>query len=120
MNTPVRGSGGATARIPIDAFAQIDLRVAQVLAAEPVPKSKKLLKLSVDVGEGAPRTIVAGIGEHYAPPDLVGRKIVIVANLEPATLMGVESNGMLLAGSDGGRLAVLALDRDLPPGARVK
>jgi len=110
----------APARIPIDAFAQVDLRVAQVLAAEPVPKSKKLLKLSVDVGEGAPRTIVAGIAEHYAPADLVGRKIVIVANLEPATLMGVESNGMLLAGSGGGRLAVLSLDRDLPPGARVK
>jgi methionyl-tRNA synthetase len=110
----------AAARIPIDAFAQVDLRVARVLAAEPVPKAKKLLKLSVDVGEGAPRTIVAGIAEHYAPADLVGRKIVIVANLEPATLMGVESNGMLLAGSGGGRLAVLSLDRDLPPGARVK
>jgi methionyl-tRNA synthetase len=109
----------AMARIPIDAFAKVELRVAQVLAAEAVPKSKKLLKLTADVGEGTPRTIVAGIAEHYAPGDLVGRKIVIVANLEPATLMGVESNGMLLAGSAEGALAILSPDRDLPPGARV-
>jgi len=110
----------AAPRIPIDAFAKIDLRVAQVVSAEPVPKSRKLLKLRVDVGEVAPRTIVAGIAEHYPPADLVGKKIVIVANLESTTLMGVESDGMLIAGSADGRLAVLALDRDLPPGARVR
>jgi methionyl-tRNA synthetase len=93
--------------------------VAEVLAAEPVPKSKKLLKLTVSLGDEQ-RTIVAGIAEHYAPADLVGKKVVVVANLEPAKLMGVESNGMLLAGSAGGALGVLTLDRDLPPGARVK
>jgi methionyl-tRNA synthetase len=65
------------------------------------------------------RTIVAGIAEHYAPGDLVGKKIVVVANLEPAKLMGIESNGMVLAGSVDGGLAVLTLDRDLPPGAQV-
>jgi methionyl-tRNA synthetase len=107
-------------RITLGDFAKVELRVAEVLAAEAVPKAKKLLRLTVNVGESAPRTIVAGIAEHYAPADLVGRKIVVVANLEPATLMGVESNGMLLAGSADGKLAILSLDRDLPPGARVK
>jgi methionyl-tRNA synthetase len=112
-------AAGASARIPVAEFGKIDLRVAEVVAAEPVPKSKRLLKLTVSLGTEQ-RTIVAGIAEHYAPADLVGRKIVMVANLEPATLMGVESQGMLLAGSAGDRLAILSLDRDLPPGARVK
>ena len=98
--------------------------MAQVLAAEAVPKSKKLLKLTVTLGSEE-RTIVAGIAQHYAPVDLVGKKVVVVANLEPAKLMGIQSQGMVLAGSteghgDDGALAVLVLDRDLPPGARVK
>jgi methionyl-tRNA synthetase len=66
------------------------------------------------------RTLVAGIAEHYAPADLVGKKVVVVANLEPAKLMGVESNGMVLAASAEGKLAVLTLDRDLPPGSKVR
>jgi len=109
----------AGARITIDDFGRVELRVAEVLAAEPVPKSRKLLKLTVSLG-AEQRTLVAGIAEHYAPADLVGKKVVVVANLEPATLMGVESNGMVLAGSADGTLAVLTLDRDLPPGARVR
>jgi len=117
---PAVGETPARPRVPIDDFARIELRVALVLAAEAVAKSKRLLKLSVDLGEGAPRTIVAGIAEHYAPAELVGKKVVVVANLEPARLMGVESDGMLLAGSTDGKLALLSLDRDLPPGARVK
>jgi methionyl-tRNA synthetase len=112
-------TSGPSARVPIAEFAKIELRVAEVLAAEPVPKSKKLLKLTVSLG-AEQRTVVAGIAEHYAAGDLVGKKIVVVANLEPATLMGVESQGMLLAGSVDDRLAVLTIDRDLPPGARVK
>jgi len=102
-------------------FDKLELRVAEVLAAEAVPKSKKLLKLSVSLGS-EPRTIVAGIAQHYAPADLVGKKIVVVANLEPAKLMGIQSQGMVLAGStdDDSALAVLVLDRDLPPGARVR
>jgi methionyl-tRNA synthetase len=99
-------------------FGKIELRVAEVVAAEAVPKSKKLLKLTVSLGDEQ-RTIVAGIAEHYAPADLVGKKVVVVVNLEPAKLMGVQSNGMLLAGSTGSTLGVLTLDRDLPPGARV-
>jgi methionyl-tRNA synthetase len=121
-----KARGGATPaaaatageRITRDDFVKVELRVAEVLAAEAVPKSKKLLKLTVSLGTET-RTVVAGIAEHYAPADLVGKKIVIVANLKPATLMGVESNGMILAGSADGKLAVLTVERDLPPGARV-
>jgi len=105
-------------RIKIDEFGKLELRVAEVVAAEALPKSKKLLKLTVSLGEER-RTVVAGIAEHYTPAELVGKKVVVVANLEPAKLMGVESNGMVLAASAGGKLAVLSLDRDLPPGARV-
>ncbi len=109
----------AGSRITIDDFGKVELRVAEIVAAEPVPKSKKLLKLTVSLGTEQ-RTLVAGIAEHYAPADLVGKKVVVVANLEPAKLMGVESNGMVLAGSADGKLAVLTLDRDLPPGAKVR
>jgi len=117
---PVPGvAGAAGSRISLDDFGKIELRVAEVVAAEPVPKSKKLLKLTVSLG-AEQRTLVAGIAEHYAPADLVGKKVVVVANLEPATLMGVESNGMVLAGSADGKLAILTLDRDLPPGAKVR
>jgi methionyl-tRNA synthetase len=109
----------ATPRIGIEEFRRLDLRVALVVDAEAVPKSKKLLKLTVKLGDET-RTIVAGIAEHYRPEELRGRKVVVVANLEPASLMGVESNGMVLAGSAGETLALLSLDRDLPPGAKVR
>jgi methionyl-tRNA synthetase len=101
-----------------DEFGRVDLRVVEVVAAEAVPKSKKLLRLTVALGTEQ-RTVVAGIAQHYAPADLVGTKVVIVANLEPATLMGIQSQGMILAGSADGQLAVLRPDRDVPPGARV-
>jgi len=113
------GETGGAGKISLADFQKVDLRVAEVLAAERVAKSKKLLKLTVKVGD-EPRTLVAGIAEHYAPEALIGRKIVVVANLEPATLMGIESNGMVLAGSSDATLALIALDRDLPPGAKVK
>jgi methionyl-tRNA synthetase len=108
-------------RISIDDFMRTELRVAKVLEAEAVPKSKKLLKLKVDVGEAAPRQILAGIAEAYQPEQLVGRTIVIVANLKPAKLMGLESNGMVLAASpEGGAPTLLAVDESLPAGARVR
>jgi methionyl-tRNA synthetase len=119
--TPAPASADASTgapRITIDEFGKVELRVAEVVAAEPLPKSKKLLKLTVSLGPEQ-RTVVAGIAEHYTPAEIVGKKIVIVANLEAAKLMGVESNGMVLAASSGGKLAVLSLDRDLPPGAKV-
>ena len=111
------GDGGA--RISIDEFQKIDLRVAQVIAAEAVPKSKKLLKLRVSLGTEE-RTVLAGIAEHYTPADLVGKKVVVVANLQPAKLMGIESQGMVLAGEGGQGLGVVMPDRDLPPGSKVK
>jgi methionyl-tRNA synthetase len=107
-----------TRRITLDDFSKVDLRVAEIVAAESVPKSKKLLKLTVKVGAES-RIMVAGIAEHYDPRALVGMKVIVVANLEPATLMGIESNGMVLAASESGSLSLLTLDRDLPPGARV-
>ena len=107
-------------RITIDEFMKVELRVAKVLEAEAVPKSKKLLKLKVDTGADQ-RTIVAGIAEAYQPDQLVGRTIVIVANLQPAKLMGVESNGMVLAASpEGGLPMLVAVDPSIPPGARVR
>jgi methionyl-tRNA synthetase len=114
-----RDTPPAPPQITIGEFQRLDLRVAEVVAAEPVPKSKKLLKLTVRLADES-RTLVAGIAEHYRPETLVGRKIVVVANLEPATLMGVTSSGMVLAGSAGDALALLTLDRDLPAGARVR
>jgi len=109
---------GQTPLVTMADFGKLDLRVAKVIAAERVPKSKRLLKVRVALGTEE-RTLVAGIAEHYAPEALVGRSVVIVANLEPATLMGIESQGMILAGSVEGTLAVLTPERDLPPGAKV-
>jgi len=107
-------------RISIDDFMKVELRTAKVLAAERVPKSKKLLKLQVDVGTEH-RTLVAGIADAYEPEALVGRTVVIVFNLKPATLMGVESNGMVLAASpEGGKPTVVGFDVELPPGTRVR
>jgi methionyl-tRNA synthetase len=114
-----KGERENTGKIPIADFQKVELRVAEVLAAEKVAKSKKLLKLTIRVGEET-RTLVAGVAEHYEPASLVGRKVVIVANLEPATLMGVESNGMVLAASHEGTVSLLTLDKDVPAGAKVK
>ena len=116
---PAAPGGDGGAKISIDDFSKVDLRVAQVIAAEAVPKSKKLLKLRVSLGSEE-RTVLAGIAEHYAPGDLVGKKVIVVANLQPAKLMGIESQGMVLAGSTEAGLGVLTLDKDLPPGAKVK
>jgi methionyl-tRNA synthetase len=99
---------------------KVELRVAKVLEAERVPKSKKLLKLRVDVGTEQ-RTIVAGIAEGYEPEALVGRTIAIVFNLQPAKLMGIESNGMVLAASaEGGKPMLVSFDEPPAPGTRVR
>jgi len=116
---PARRIVGRDGPQPLDDFAKVDLRVAEVVAAEKLPKSRKLLKLTVKVGDET-RTLVAGVAEHYDPADLVGRRVVIVANLMPATLMGVESNGMVLAASHEGTVSLLTPDKEVPPGARVK
>jgi methionyl-tRNA synthetase len=113
------GAAGAE-KISIDDFMKVDLRVAKVLAAEKVPNSRKLVKLSIDVGTEQ-RTLVAGISEAYEPEQLVGRTIVMVFNLKPAKLMGIESNGMVLAASpDGGKPTLVGFDQEIPPGTRVR
>lgn len=108
-----------TAKISIDQFMETELRVAEVRAAERVPKSKKLIKMSIFTGDDE-RTIVAGIGTKYTPEELVGRKVVIVANLQPAKLMGIESNGMVLAASIDGEPSLVAVDPSVPAGTRVR
>ncbi|MBN1470272.1 MAG: methionine--tRNA ligase [Syntrophaceae bacterium] len=104
--------------IDYEEFAKVDLRAAKILAAEAVPKSNKLLKLKVDIGEE--RTIVAGIGKDYTPEQLVGRQILVVANLKPVKLMGVESYGMLLATDTDQGLTVLTFDREAKTGGKIR
>jgi len=106
-------------QITIDEFMKVDLRTAKILAAEKVKKSKKLIKLKVDLGTEQ-RQVLAGIAEAYEPEQLVGRTVILVANLKPAKLMGLESQGMILAGSDDQTIILGGFDGDLPPGVRVK
>ena len=108
------------APIGIADFARIDLRVGRVLTAVAVPKAKKLLHLSVDLGEARPRSIVAGIAEAYAPDALVGKQVIVVANLAPVTLRGILSEGMILAAGADAIVGLSALDRDVPPGTRIR
>jgi len=121
-NPPIETTQAAPpdlARISIEKFFETDLRVAEIRAAEKVEKSKKLIKLTVFDGENE-RTLVAGIATRYSPEELVGRKVVIVANLQPAKLMGIESNGMVLAASIGGEPSLLSVDASVPVGTKVK
>jgi methionyl-tRNA synthetase len=107
-------------RVTYDDFMKIELRAARVVSAERVPKSKKLLKIVADLGTEQ-RTIVAGIAEAYEPETLVGRTVAIVFNLQPAKLMGIESNGMILAASpDDGKPELLTFDQPPPPGTRIR
>jgi len=108
-------------KISIDDFGKIDLRVGQVVSAERVKGADKLLHLKVDIGEAEPRTLVAGIAEAYPPDQLIGRKVVIVANLQPRKLRGIESNGMIVAASvEGGKPVLAGFLEDIPVGARLK
>ena len=113
---------GVATYITIDDFIKVELKVGQVLTAERIPKSDKLLRFTVDVGEAEPRQILAGIAEHYEPESLVGRKLVIVSNLKPRKLRGFESQGMVLAASVGeeGRPVLATFAEDVPNGARLK
>ncbi len=105
--------------VTIDEFARMKLVVAQILQAEKVPRSRKLIKLLVDTGSDR-RTVVAGIGEHYSPQDLVGKKVVIVANLKPAKLMGIQSRGMILAATWDRGMKVLEVPQNTPVGTQVR
>jgi methionyl-tRNA synthetase len=111
----------ASAQITIDEFIKIQLKTAKVLTAERVPKSEKLLKLQVSLGEGTEsRQIVAGIGKKYEPETLIGKTIVIVANLKPAKLMGIESQGMVLAAGDSEVRGLVTILEEVDPGTKVK
>src|SRR6185295_2337212 len=110
----------ATGDIDIADFGKVQLKVGKILAAERVPKADKLLKLSVDLGEGTPRTICSGIAEAYAPEQIVGRSVVVVANLKPRTLRGIESRGMILTAGPGGKDLSLLDPGAMPPGSEVK
>ncbi|MEP9412192.1 MAG: methionine--tRNA ligase subunit beta [Candidatus Brocadia sp.] len=107
--------------ISIEDFLKVDLRVAVVKHAEPHPNADKLLILKIDAGDGSEnRRIVAGIRNHYKPEDLIGKRIVIVNNLAPATIRGVESQGMILAAKDGDQMVILTTEREIKPGAKIQ
>ena len=110
----------AAGEISYDDFQKLDLRVAKVLTAEAVPKAKKLLQLSVDLGAMGTRQVVAGIAERYQPAELVGKTVIFLANLAPATIRGVKSEGMILAAGDEAVVALSGLDADTPPGTKVR
>ncbi len=105
--------------VSFDDFSKVELKVGTVVSAEVVEGSEKLIKIKVDLGEEDPRQILAGIKQWYSPEDLVGKQVVVVANLEPRKLMGVESQGMILAveGKDG--LALLQPSQEVTPGTSV-
>ena len=109
-----------TPQITIEEFARADLRVGTIRSAEPHPKADRLLVLKVDLGEPEPRQLVAGIRAAYDHRFLVGQQVVVVANLKPAVLRGVESQGMLLAASDSDGLSVVCPGRRFAPGTKVK
>src|SRR5689334_19635315 len=105
--------------IDIEQFSRVDLRVGTVVVVERVPKADKLLRLEVDLGEQAPRQILAGIAEYYSPEELLDRRVVVVANLQPRVLRGLESRGMLLAaGANDERPVFVTVTEDVPNGAR--
>jgi methionyl-tRNA synthetase len=105
--------------ISFEEFQKIELKVAKIIEAEKIEKSEKLLKLIVDLGDEK-RQLVAGIAKYYKPEDLIGKEIVVVANLEPKKLMGIESQGMLLAANVNGEPVILIPEKEVPPGTKVK
>jgi len=118
---PAAPAEPASPKIGIEDFGKVDLRVGEVKFAERVKGSDKLLHMKVDIGEAEPRTIVAGIAEAYTPEQMLGRKIVIVANLQPRKLKGIESNGMVVAASvEGGKPVLAGFHEEIPVGARLK
>ena len=116
---PLKEEIQGVARIGIDDFAKVDLRVAKITACEPVKKAKKLLKLTLDDGTGDPRTVASGIALYYKPEELIGKSIILVSNLKPAVLCGVESCGMILAADAGEDVKVIFVD-GIPAGSKVR
>ncbi|MBC7194950.1 MAG: methionine--tRNA ligase subunit beta, partial [Caldisericia bacterium] len=104
--------------VKIEDFQKLDIRVAEVIEAKRVKDSKKLIELKIKI-ENEERTIVAGIGEHYNEDELIGKKIIVLKNLEPKKLKGILSEGMLLAASKDGKLTLLTIDKDIDSGAKI-
>jgi methionyl-tRNA synthetase len=124
--SPTKKSKKSAAKTPpdgflnFDDFLKVELKVGEILAAEALPKSDKLLKLQIDLGEDQPRQVLAGIREHYQPEDLIGKRVAVVANLAPRKIMGVESQGMVLAAKDDEHgLSVLTVEKAIAAGTRV-
>ena len=107
------------AKISIEDFAKVELTAAKVTACEPIPKAKKLLKLTLNDGSGKDRIVASGIANYYKPEDLIGKTVVVVSNLKPAVLCGVESNGMILAADSGDTVKVIFLD-GVEPGSKIR
>ncbi|MBI4323565.1 MAG: methionine--tRNA ligase subunit beta [Candidatus Omnitrophica bacterium] len=107
-------------QVSIEEFRKIDLRIGVVVAAEDHPNADRLLVLNVDLGDGTPRRLVAGIKGAYQASELIGKRVVVVANLKPAMLRGIESQGMVLAAQDGTQLAFLTPERPIQPGGTVR
>ena len=105
--------------ITIQDFSKVEMKVGKVLSAEDHPDADKLVVLRVDVGEQSPRTAVAGLKGHYSNEEMAGKNVIVVTNLQPARLRGVESNAMILAAQDGEHIVLLTLDRPASPGAKV-
>jgi methionyl-tRNA synthetase len=106
--------------ISFEEFQKVEIKVGKVLSVEDHPNADKLMVIRADIGEGNPRTLVAALKPHYKPAELEGKLIVVVTNLQPARLRGIESGGMLLAALDGDKVVVLTLDRPASPGSPVK
>ena len=108
------------AQIGIEDFAKVELTTAKIVACEPIPKAKKLLKLTLNDGSAKPRTVASGIAKYYAPDELIGHNVIVVSNLKPATLCGVESNGMILAADcPDDNVKVIFVD-DIPEGCKIR
>ncbi|MHA1820111.1 MAG: methionine--tRNA ligase subunit beta [Promethearchaeota archaeon] len=110
-------------KISYEEFRKLDIRVGQIVEVEQIPKSRNLIKLKVDIGEKEPRQILAGISKYYTPEELLNRKIIVLANLKPRKLMGMESNGMLLAADVEDKPYLLKLpeeiEKEVPPGSKI-
>jgi methionine--tRNA ligase beta chain len=112
--------GDTMANITYDDFMKVDIRVGTIIEAKPHPNAAKLLVLKIDEGKEEPRQLVAGIKEHYSPEQLIGKQIAYIANLEPRTLRGITSNGMILAASDDQTVAILTVEKPVKNFAQVK
>jgi methionyl-tRNA synthetase len=105
--------------ITYEDFEKLEFRIVKVLEADNIPKSKKLLKLKVDVGNGEERSVVAGISQYYKPEEMIGKKVPMLINLQPRKVMGVESQSMILAAHDEGKLTILVPEKDVKSGSEV-